>query len=830
MGRLQKAAAILDAAEKWKQQCLLDGGSLFSEERLWRRENFRGLQTYFVERPDEGSDSFEEKLRRQLEPATPEMRRLWAEITWAYYLIVSSVTRVKKLDRIRTVWESSGTALPEDHWALGEVLDGGVVNPGMAYAGHQWREFRFIITMMLDWCSRSVRERESLLNHPWNFAAWVDGQKDGLRRQFRHALLFLLFPDVFEPILSIRHKKSIVKALTVETGKSPDIDRMSHIHLDKALAAIRRRLRDKRPGQGIHFFYESPIRELWQRGSPTPEDDVLADEVDDEKWFQGRFGAADVWVIGAGEGARFWGDFHEHGFAAIGWDDLGDLSQYDSRSAIHSALIENGAGQNPSNQSRAVWEFVHEMKIGDVLIAKRGRTTILGWGKVTGDYTYEAERAEYQNLRTVIWHPCRAPASLKSPITTKTLTRFTPYKKWLRDTFKSIDDDEVHGGSPGNREYQGQERSPNFKFDEMGIPVGSRLISMRTKQQAIVAPQNRVTFLGENMSLSAATERIVGYPTAPCPQWTFGGRNVGEIYRVTYGKKPEPTKTKPYDITTALTDLFVEETQFRRILDSIALRKNLILQGPPGVGKTFIAKRIAWCRIGRKDSDPIEMVQFHQSYAYEDFVQGWRPTETGGFTLRNGVFFDFCTRAEQKPETQFVFIIDEINRGNLSKIFGELLMLIEADKRGPEHAIPLTYGASGERFSVPDNVHLLGLMNTADRSLAIVDYALRRRFAFETLEPAYGTRKFREYLLEAEVDRVLVDRIDRNLSALNERIRRDKDLGSGFQVGHSYFVPEESADEHWYLGIVDTQIAPLLREYWFDRPEEVERRVEELRS
>ena len=739
MARLRIAAVIIDAAKRWKNECLLDGGSLFGDERLWTREHFGELQKYFVDRPDDGSDSFEEKLRRQLEPAPPEAQRLWAEMTWVYYLIVSSVKGVTKLDRIRTVWEWSGAALPEDHWALDDVLDKGMVNPGMAYLNHQWREFRFIITMMLDWCSRSASERESMLNDPWGFAEWIDGQKDGRRRQFRHALLFLLFPDELESIMSLQHKKDIVITFREETGEIPDVDRISLIELDKAVLAVRRRLEDEHPGQEIHF-YKSPFREVWKGVSPTPNDDGPADGADDEAWYRKRFGTADVWAIAPGEGARLWRDFHEHGFAAIGWDDLGDLSEYESRDAIHSALIENGAGQNPYNQSLAVWEFVHEMKIGDVVLAKRGRSAILAWGKVTGNYAYESERPEYQNLRKVEWYPCRAPINLKDPITTKTLTRFTPYKKWLRDVFKSIDED----GKP--------------------------------------------------------------------PTGTNG------------------TESRPYDIAAALSDLFVEETQFRRILDSIALRKNLILQGPPGVGKTFIARRIAWCLMGYKDSRSIEVVQFHQSFAYEDFVQGWRPTETGGFTLRNGVFFEFCKRAEKQPDTRFVFIIDEINRGNLSRIFGELLMLIEADKRGLEHAITLTYSASGERFSVPDNVHLLGLMNTADRSLALVDYALRRRFAFETLRPAYGTGKFREYLLEAEVDSSLVDRIVRNLSELNERIRDDKDLGRGFEVGHSYFVPEESADEQWYLGIVESQIAPLLREYWFDRPEQVDQLVEKLRQ
>ena len=782
MSRLKRAAAILDAAETWKQRCLLDGGSLFTGEQLWTRECFEQLHTHLAEHPGEGTGSSEEKLRRQLEPATPQAKRLWAEITWVYYLIVSHVKRVTKLDRIRASWEWSGETLPEDHRALGDVLDSGIANPGMAYFSHQWLEFRFIVTLMLEWCTRSPRDRASLLSDPWHFAEWIDRQEHDQHRQFRHIVLFLLFPDSFERILTRSHKQSIVNALSEPRHEAQDVKNMSRVDLDRALLAMRKRLEAQLPGEEIDF-YQAPFKEIWQPGLPTvPDNGDDMDGEDDREWYRHRFGTADVWAIAPGDGARLWRDFQERGIAAIGYDDLGDLSEYDSREAIQSALVDVGAGPNPTNSSLAAWEFAHEMEIGDFLIAKRGRSVVLGWGEVTGAYVYDPERAEYQNLRNVEWHPCRRPIILNDTISAKTLTRFTDYKTLLRDIFDLIDADE-------------NGRSPNLNFAEMGIPVGSLLVSTKTGQQAIVAAQNRVTFLGEKMSLSAATERILGYQTNPCPHWTSEGRNLSDIYEGTYGKKTGPVRIdpepEPYDIATALSDLFVEEAQFSRILDSIALRKNLILQGPPGVGKTFIAKRIAWCRIGYKDSRFIEMVQFHQSYAYEDFVQGWRPTETGGFTLRNGVFFDFCKRAEQQPETPFVFIIDEINRGNLSRILGELLMLIEADKRGPDHAIALTYSNAGERFSVPDNVHLLGLMNTADRSLAIVDYALRRRFGFETLQPAYGTRKFRDYLLEADVDRALVNRIDQNLSALNERIRDDKDLGPGFQIGHSYFMPEE---------------------------------------
>ena len=462
-----------------------------------------------------------------------------------------------------------------------------------------------------------------------------------------------------------------------------------------------------------------------------PNQDIWSRDEQAEAWFQEGFGKANVWLIAAGEGGRCWNDFVKESIAAIGWSEIGDLRQYARKEDLEKALTEHGFGTNPFQSSRALWEFAHEVQIGDVLIAKKGRNTILGWGKVTGDYVHAPGWPEFPNIRKVEWHRCEQPIDLPDDwrFAIKTLTRFSPYKRWIRSVFGLIEG----------------------KID---------------------------------------------------------GRN--ESLLMTYG------------IDSALKDVFVDERQFKRILDSLANRKNLILQGAPGVGKTFLAHRITWCLIGRKDSHSVEMVQFHQSYAYEDFIQGWRPTESGGFTLKNGVFFEFCKRAEKEPNTPFVFIIDEINRGNLSRIFGELLMLIEADKRKSDFALRLTYTHGSERFFVPANVHILGLMNTADRSLAMVDYALRRRFAFETLKPAYHTEKFREYLMVAGVDPPLIDRIVKEMSEINRRIREGKDLGPGFQIGHSYFVPSDTTDEVWFHTIVDTQIEPLLREYWFDRPEHVD--------
>jgi 5-methylcytosine-specific restriction protein B len=251
------------------------------------------------------------------------------------------------------------------------------------------------------------------------------------------------------------------------------------------------------------------------------------------------------------------------------------------------------------------------------------------------------------------------------------------------------------------------------------------------------------------------------------------------------------------------------------------------------VGKTYIAKHLAWAQMGVKDPSRIAMVQFHQSYAYEDFIQGFRPDESGNFILKNGVFFEFCRKASRDRDNPYFFIIDEINRGNLSKIFGELMMLIEADKRD-DYSVPLTYAQnSNDLFTVPSNVHLIGTMNTADRSLAMVDYALRRRFCFFDLQPAFNTKKFNDYLVDkVDVPSELVEHINSKIGSLNNIIQGEtKNLGPGFCIGHSYFCSENGAgvfDVNWYQRIIEYEIAPLLKEYWFDNPSNADTQIENL--
>lgn len=447
-----------------------------------------------------------------------------------------------------------------------------------------------------------------------------------------------------------------------------------------------------------------------------------------------------IWAISLGEGGRLWNQSFEDGIISIGWDSLGDLSNFQSQDEITEKLmgLKGGLGHTPSNDSLCCYQFVHEMKVGDLVIAKVGRKKVLGGGIVTSNYLYEPNREEHKHIREVKWLTSVKAELPGTGVATKTLTEISRY--------------------------------PSFKeFAE--------------------------TYMAEmNLNDSLTPE--------------------------------------PYQYSDALEDLFLSEGQLKELIATAKRKKNIILQGAPGVGKTFVSRRLAYLLMGEKDSRRVEFIQFHQSYAYEDFVQGWRPNSDGGFNLRNGAFYEFCDLARGDSQRPYVFIIDEINRGNLSKIFGELLMLIEYDKRGSSNAIKLTYSESqADRFSVPENVYIIGLMNTADRSLALVDYALRRRFAFFNLSAGFQSEKFEEQIINAGGTIGLVKRIRTNLTRLNKEISEQRrDLGPGFEVGHSYFVPNGpiASEDAWYLSIIQTEIKPLIDEYWFDDPDKVDAIMSDL--
>lgn len=287
----------------------------------------------------------------------------------------------------------------------------------------------------------------------------------------------------------------------------------------------------------------------------------------------------------------------------------------------------------------------------------------------------------------------------------------------------------------------------------------------------------------------------------------------------------EEEKTYPaYGEADFLHDVYLSQEEYRKLVGILRMKKNIILQGAPGVGKTFAAKRLAYSMMGQKDVERVMMVQFHQSYSYEDFIMGFRPS-ANGFELKKGAFYNFCKKAEIDSDNDYFFIIDEINRGNLSKIFGELFMLIENDKRG----VPLQLLYADEKFSVPKNVYLIGMMNTADRSLAMLDYALRRRFAFVEMNPGFETDGFREY--QKRLQSPAFDHLVSCVMSLNMAIAEDASLGNGFCIGHSYFCnlkPENVNVEH-LNAIVEYELIPMLKEYWFDEPDKVRDWSEKLR-
>ena len=297
---------------------------------------------------------------------------------------------------------------------------------------------------------------------------------------------------------------------------------------------------------------------------------------------------------------------------------------------------------------------------------------------------------------------------------------------------------------------------------------------------------------------------------------------------------PEPDVPAAYALHDVMQEgCFLDYAELEQLLALLRVKKNLILQGAPGTGKTWLAKRLAYALIGRKDRDQIRSVQFHPNLSYEDFVRGWRPADNGRLVIAEGLFMEAIRNAQDHPDATRVVVIEEINRGNPALIFGELLTLLEADKRSPDEGLELAYpdpDGQRRRVYVPPNLYVIGTMNIADRSLALVDFALRRRFAFAALEPRFNDAWFAWVTTRCGIDAASAREIQDRMTALNDRIAQDPELGRNFLIGHSYVTPSQPVPDAraWFRQVAATEIRPLLQEYWFATPDKVDEAMEPL--
>lgn len=764
-------APILATSERWKKDCLIGDGSLFSKAQLWTIDNINQFKSYFVDNLIYGSDqTFYEKFEIQLANAPTEIKQLSAEMVYILLLFPSNITARKKAEDIRLIWSWSGSNVDQVFPALEGSFAEGIGSAGMAYNNLRWAELVFFTTWLSSFKLLPVAEREKLLSDPWVFGNWLDKTEGSDKRQFRHIALFLLFPEYFETSSSRNQKNQLLTAFQDRVGDgSPLIDGgdSDWVKKDKNILYVRDQL-TKEAGVPINF-YLTPYKELWLT---TPED---------------------------------------------------ELSEVDMRE-----LLKNILEKYPS--ARASTSFGGQHEIRALFERLKDAVSSLGYIKENPNLLVKYSYGKGNWAET----PWLAILDRRETTTTQKGT-------YVVILFRS-DGDGCHlklgqgvteitkdfgSGAAATAELQRRADQVRAMFPEMMNTAFDRAASENIEKRAsltglyeastIYSKYYKRESMPSNEEISSDIKTLVD-----CYE-EYVDEGMGEV---TESIISNSTDAQPYSYDDALQDLFMSKAELESVIETAKRKKNIILQGPPGVGKTFVSKKLAYLLMGNKDPSRVEFVQFHQSYSYEDFVQGWRPNSSGGFDLRNGSFYDFCEKARKDPSKTYVFIIDEINRGNLSKIFGELLMLIEGDKRGGENSIKLTYSESDrDRFSVPSNIFLIGLMNTADRSLALVDYALRRRFAFFNLAPQLESDKLRELIIRAGGSVEMVNKIRSRIGALNQVISNERrDLGPGFQIGHSYFCPSGviSSDSEWYTNLINTEIKPLIEEYWFDSPEKVD--------
>jgi len=795
------AGPILAAAEYWKAHALLHDGSVLSDGAVWTPENLEALDKYFIQNPDAGEGSFFEKLESQIDSTGPGAKQLAAELLWLMFLCPSNIGAEKKREGVRTIWEWSGAPFPGDsQWLEDDVLRG-VGSAGTGYNTKRWREFVFCIRIMIAFKELSTHERAQLLGDGWGMAQWLEQIPECDARQFRHMVLFLLFPDDFDRIFGGTDRREIVRAFIGKTRVQ--VNSLSALEVDRELSAIRERQAAEVGTEDLDF-YEPPLRDIWKGG-------------------KGR-----TWLF-------TWNP------ESWPWESMAD-----DRAKTHagSTVTHRWAC---TNRSVKTGDKAYMKKVGK---PPRG---IMAVGNIVTE-TYEAPHWEEKSAAEgkIIWYVDIAFSRIQDPlskdpyITQDDLKKIASDKQDWSPQSSGIEIkprsagvletlwDKVIGGQvgPGPEPPSVGEAVNQIFYGPPGTGKTYRLAKLREQYSSEQQVVDRNVWLAEQV------RDVKWFDVVFMALHALGGKGkVADIVRqdifqaklralgrtrhknqtawatlqsharedsatVKYGKRQAPLVfDKDESSVWRLVDEWEEECE-----DQIALSAEL--SAGPSAGTT---------------ERRYEFVTFHQAYSYEDFVEGIRPVQDDdsgelSYQVVPGLFQRICNRAKVDPAHRYAIFIDEINRGNIAKIFGELITLIEPDKRAVyvdgycTGGMELTLPYSGAAFGVPANLDVYGAMNTADRSIALLDTALRRRFRFRELMPDAGLingSRGDGYIEDGDGGVINLRAL---LEATNRRIRflLNRDL----TLGHSYLMPVR--DFHDLKTVLLDQLIPLLQEYFYE--------------
>ena len=793
------AEGVYRAADAWVDRGLRADDSLLTPgAQIWSRGHLGELHRRFLNRPDESSRPFLEKLRDQLEGSAAEIHQLMGEVLYVHYLLLG-----RSEQAVRTVlgWSPSPVDIPA---VLEAGLDFLLINPGAGRSNIPY-QLGTLIESVEQWKELEPNERERLLEDPWAFKEFlfsrqfqsqllVNNQNTGGLE--RHLLLHMVFPDTFEPMLQ-NDKQRIVGSPEFAKFISP-----SSTDTDWKIQEIRLGLEAQ---WGRDFgFYDDGVSSLWRNRAASSPWDIFVNRAkaymasgkldSEETDFKLRVGERLTQARNA---------VLEH---ADNWQ----------------ALVKRGIGGNLifSIEQAKLRDWIDESP-EDALLALQALWTRAG--STLGD--------RISDFCSLLPRSASSGSGSRTAVVAVLLMgldaeEFPPFRVSVFDPAY----DQVGYARPAQDAAEAEIYEHALGFLDRFMEEASRRdlkLRHRLDAQSIVWAVGR----GRDEPPEGDQEDLESEEEHDSGLYSPDGRSH-------LPPLPEPETETPYSLDDIMADgCFLERDRLEGMLQRLRSRKNLILQGPPGTGKTWLAKKLAYALIGSRSERRVRPFQFHPNLYYEDFVRGWRPSGDGRLSLVDGPFLSAIEDASKEPSLDFVVVIEEINRGNPAQIFGEMLTLLEADKRTPQEALALSYPRhTKERVHIPPNLYVVGTMNVADRSLALVDLALRRRFAFIDLEPVFGDT-WRNWVNEqCGIETAFLADIELRLNSLNQTIATDSLLGPQFRVGHSVVTPggDEMIDDpvSWFKQVVDTEIGPLLEEYWFDQigraSEEKEKLLQEL--